>query len=126
MKLNRLFAIHGWVSIMIGLAFLLGPAVALEWLFARPAPAQTVEIVSHPAAFLLALGVILIAAQDFQEAESRRALAIGVLVITAGAALITVLELVAGALQLMAWGAFGFFSLLALGYAYFLFVAKKA
>lgn len=123
MGYKTLFLVNSFVSFLLGLAFLLVPAMVISQ-FGVDSYTSTRMIAQFFGAAMLTLGLLLWFAKDVTHEAVQRHMAVAMLVGTLAGTLVTVLGAVSGALRNNAWMAILIYVLFGLGYAYLVFVKK--
>jgi hypothetical protein len=124
MNYRILFLINALVAILLGLAFLVVPSRVLGQ-FGVDEYAATKLISQFFGTALLGLGLLLWFAKDVTEANLQKGMGIALFVGAAAGLIITVLGTTSGILRANWWIAIVVYAILAVAYAYLVFLKPK-
>jgi hypothetical protein len=123
MGYRTLFLLNAFVAFLLGLAFLVVPALAISQ-FGVDSYTSTRMIAQFFGTAMLTLGLLLWFAKDVTNDTVQKRMGIALLVGSLAGALVTVLGTVSGTLRANAWMAIVVYVLFGLGYAYLIFLRK--
>jgi hypothetical protein len=120
MTVKTLFIITALATLLLGLGWLLFPAVMLtQW---GVQPSEILVYISRRYAVLfLGYSVTMWLARNAEPSSVRRAIIAGALVVTAVLTVVSLLGITSGMINFTGWISFGVELLLAMGFGYFLF-----
>lgn len=121
MSYRIMFVISALVAVLLGLAFLIVPSIAIKQ-FGVDDYASTRMVTQFFGTALLALGPVLWFAGSVTDEAAQRGMGIGVLVGAAAGLIVTILGTVAGTLRALGWVAMLLYVLTGLGFAYLIFL----
>ncbi len=119
MTVKALFIITAVVTLLLGLSWLLFPAVMLAQWGAEP-NGMLVYMSRRYAVLFLGYSVIMWLARNAEPSTTRLAIIAGGLVVTCTLAVLSLLGVLGGTINPSGWIAFGIEILLAFGFGYFL------
>lgn len=123
MGYRTLFLLNSFVALLLGLAFLIIPTMAISQ-FGVDSYTSTKMIAQFFGTAMLTLGLLLWFAKDVASEAIQRHMAIALLVGSLAGVLVTVLGTVSGTLRANAWMAIIVYVLFGLGYAYLVFLRR--
>jgi hypothetical protein len=124
MNYRIMFLVNAFISVLLGLAFLVVPSRILDQ-FGVDEYAATKLITQFFGTAMLGLGLLLWFARDVTEVNLQKGMGIALLVGAAAGLIITVLGTASGVLRANWWIAMVVYATLGLAYAYLVFLKPK-
>lgn len=125
MKLNNLFRVHAILAFAYAVLMILLPQFTIGLLSPMPLNAIAIDLTRILGAAILFVGLMAWRASGLSDKTARRMIAIGLLVYTGLGAAIALMGQLAGNWGILGWSNFVVYFVVAIGYAYFLFLKPE-
>lgn len=125
MKLNNLFRVHAILAFAYAVLMILIPQFTISLLSPLPLNAIAIDITRILGAAILFVGLMAWGASSLSDKTPRRMIAIGLLVYTGLGAAIALMGQLAGNWGILGWSNFLVYFVVAIGYAYFIFLKPE-
>jgi len=125
MKLNNLFRVHAILAFAYAVLMILLPQFTIGLLSPMPLNAIAIDLTRILGAAILFVGLMAWGASGLSDKTARRMVATGLLIYTGLGAAIALMGQLAGNWGILGWSNFLVYFVVAIGYAYFLFLKPE-